>query len=218
MGATLRAGDCVNLVHDDGARGGEHVPPGLRAEQDVKRLRRGHHDVRRAAAHAVALTGGGIAGAHPGADVDVGQALRLQGRADAGERCFEIAADIVRQGLERRDIDDLGFVLEPLRERLPHQRIDGREEGRERLAGSGGGCDQHMPAGLEGRPRLRLRRRGRGEAAVKPVGDGRMKQRYWVHGTGQKWRAAKTTARADHLGSITWGRSLGLAGVSALIC
>jgi hypothetical protein len=56
-----------------------------------------------------------------------------------------------------------------------------------------------MPAGLEGRPRLRLRRRGRGEAAVKPVGNGRMKQRYWVHGTGQKLRGTKTTARADSL-------------------
>jgi hypothetical protein len=62
-----------------------------------------------------------------------------------------------------------------------------------------------MPAGLERRPRLRLRRGGRGEAAVKPIGDGRMKQRYWVHGTGQKMASGKDhrqgrSLEADHLG------------------
>jgi len=135
----------------------------------------------RTTAHAVTLAGGRVAGAHPGADIDVGQALRLQRSADAGERRFEVAPDVVRQRLERRDVDDLGFVLEPVRERLAHQGVDGREEGRERLAGSGGGRDQHVPAGLEGRPGLRLRRRRRGEAVVEPVGDGRMKQGHWVH-------------------------------------
>ena len=66
----------VDLVDDHGARGREHRAARLRAEQDVERLRRGDDDVRRAAAHAVALACGRVAGAHPGADVDVGQALR----------------------------------------------------------------------------------------------------------------------------------------------
>jgi len=170
-----------DLVDDHGPGGRKHGAARFRAEQDVKRFRRGHHDMWRTTAHAVTLAGGRVAGAHPGADIDVGQALRLQGRADAGQRRLQIAFNVVRQRLERGHIDDLGFVLEAVRERLAHQRVNRREERRERLAGTGGGRDQHMPAGLERRPSLRLRRRGRGEAAVEPVGDGRMKQGHWVH-------------------------------------
>ena len=181
MGAALVGRQCVDLVDDHGPGGRQHGAAGFRAEQDVKRLRRGHHDMRRTTAHAVALAGGRVASTHPGADIDVGQAPRLQRGTDAGERRFQVAPDVVRQRLERRDVDNLGFVLEPMRERLAHQGVDGREEGRERLAGSGGRRDQHMPAGLERRPGLRLRRRRRGEAVVEPVGDGRMKQGHFVH-------------------------------------
>ena len=92
--------------------------------------------------------------------------------------------DIIGQRLERRDVDNLGFIFEPTIEPLPHQTVDGGEKGRERLARSGRRGDQHMPAGLEGRPSLRLRWRGRSEAAVKPRGNGGMKQRLWHHGTG----------------------------------
>jgi hypothetical protein len=92
--------------------------------------------------------------------------------------------DVVRERLERRDIDDLGLVLEGARKPLPHQVVDCGEERRERLARPGRGRDQHIPARLQRRPRLRLRRRGRGEGAIKPDGDGRMKQGCWRHDTG----------------------------------
>ena len=45
----------VDFVDDDGARRRQHLAPGFRAEQHVKRFRRGHDDVRRAAAHPRAL-------------------------------------------------------------------------------------------------------------------------------------------------------------------
>jgi hypothetical protein len=183
MGTALIRRHGVNLVDDHGADGGEHRAPGFRPEQDVERFRRGDDDVRRAAAHAFALARGRIAGPHPGADVHVRQALLAQGLANAGKRRFEVALDVVRQCLERGDIDDLRLVREPAVEPLAHQRVDRRQEGGERLAGPGRGRDQHMPAVHDGRPGLRLCRGRGGEAAVKPRGNGRMKQRDWMHGT-----------------------------------
>ena len=176
MRAALVGRQRVDLVDDHGARGREHPAPGLRAEQDVERLRRRHHDVRRALARAIALALRRVAGAHPGADVDVRQALRAQRLADAGQRRLQVALDVVGQRLERRDVDDLRLVLERRLEPLPHQRIDGRQEGRQRLAGAGRRRDQHVPPRLDRRPRLGLRRRGRRKAAGKPRGDRGMEQ------------------------------------------
>ncbi|HEX3407427.1 MAG TPA: hypothetical protein VHS81_09335, partial [Caulobacteraceae bacterium] len=50
MGATLVGGDRVDLVDDHRAGRRQHRTARLRAEQDVERLRRRHHDVRRPAA------------------------------------------------------------------------------------------------------------------------------------------------------------------------
>ena len=202
MRAALVRRHGMDLVDDHGPRGRQHLTAGLRAEQDVERFRRGDDDVRRAAAHALALARRRVAGAHPGADVHVGQALRLQRFANAGQRRFQIAVDVVRQRLERRDVDDLGLVREAAVEPLPHQRVDRREKCRQRLAGAGRRGDQHVAAGLERRPRLRLRRGGRGEALIEPGGDGGMK-----HGTGLtgssagaakvRWQAPKEQACSD---------------------
>ena len=96
MRAALVGRDSVDLVDDDRARGLEHRAPGLRAEQDVKGFRRCHQDVRRAAAHLLALGGWRVAGPDPGADFDIGKAEPAQLFADAGERRFEVAMDVVR--------------------------------------------------------------------------------------------------------------------------
>src|SRR5262249_56257479 len=127
---------------------------------------------------------------------------------------FEVGLNVVRKGLERRDVDDLGFVLEAAVEPLPHQAVDGGEKGGERLARSGRGRNQHVPAGLEGRPSPRLRRRRRSKAALKPGGNGPMKQGTWRHGTGiwgdmislkrwpQRRRAACGEYRPRHMGLL----------------
>src|SRR5437773_2527850 len=100
--------------------------------------------MRRAAAHALALAGRGVAGAYPGADVDVGQALRAQGRPYALERRLEVLLDVIRQRLEWRDIDHLGLIRQAAVEPLADQRVDGGEKGGERLAGAGGCGDEHV--------------------------------------------------------------------------
>jgi len=57
-------------------------------------------DVRRTAAHAGALGLGSVAGAYQRADLNVGQAERAQLIADARERHFEIALDVIRKRLQ----------------------------------------------------------------------------------------------------------------------
>ena len=79
--------------------------------------------------------------------------------ADARERRLEIAVDVVRQRLERRDVDDLRLVREPSLEPIAHQPVDGGQKRRERLARSGGRRDQHVPSRLDRGPCLQLRRR-----------------------------------------------------------
>ena len=184
VGAALVRHQSVDLVDDHGPCGREHRAAGIGAEQDVERLRRGDDDVRRAAVHALALARRRVAGTHPGSDLHVRQTLRTQGLADAGKRRFQVPLDVVRQRLQRRDVDDLRLVPQPALQPLPQQVVDRCEKGRERLAGSRGRSDQGMPPRLDRRPRLRLGRRGRSEATIEPSGDRRLEQVGWARGAG----------------------------------
>ena len=171
MRAALARRHRMDLVHDNGARGLEHGAAGIRAEQDVERLRRRHDDMRGKLGGALALGLWRVARAHPRANRDLGKAPRLQRLANAGKRHFEIAVDVVRERFKRRDIDDLRLVLEPVFEPLADEAIDGTQEGGERLAGASRSGDQHVPASLDGGPGIGLCRRGRGEALVEPRAD-----------------------------------------------
>jgi hypothetical protein len=95
MCAALVARDCVNFVHDHRAAGGKHVAAGLRAEQDIKRFGRGHHDVRGLAPHACPLGLRRVAGPHHGANLHIRQAKRREFFPDSRERCLEIALNVV---------------------------------------------------------------------------------------------------------------------------
>jgi len=123
-----------------------------------------------------------VAGAHPGPDVDVGQSLPAQVVADAGERLRKVLLDVVAERLERGDVDDLGLVPELARNALAHQVVDHRQEGGERLARAGRRRDQRVPARLDRWPGVGLRRRRADEAALEPVGDGRVKKGPQIHG------------------------------------
>src|SRR4029434_3715497 len=105
-----------------------------------------------------------------------GTLLRAERVADAGGRKVDMAVDIVRQRLQRRDIDDLCLVLEAFFEPLAHQSIDGAEERGERLAGAGRRGDQHVAAGLYGGPSVSLRGCRRGETLVEPGADRRVEE------------------------------------------
>ena len=164
MRAALIGRDRVNFVDDHGPRRRQHLAPGLGAQQHIERFRRRHQNVRRPAAHTVALGGGRVARAHPGADLDVRQAAAPQFLADAGERKLQIAVDVVGERLERRDIDDLRRVGQPAIQPLADQIVDRGEKRRQRLAGAGGRRDQRVAARFDRRPRLGLGGRRRRKA------------------------------------------------------
>ena len=101
--AALRLGDRVDLVDDHRLDPGEDLAH-LRGDHQVQRLGRGDQDVRRRAAHRLALLLRGVARPQP--DRDLG--------ADPLQRRPEVALDVVGEGLERRDVDDLGARAELL--------------------------------------------------------------------------------------------------------
>ena len=174
MCAALVWRQCVDFVDDHRARRGQHRAAGFRTEQDVQRLRRSHDDVRRAPAHLRALGLRRIAGTHTGADFHIGQTEFEQLVADAGERRFQIYAHIVRQRLQRRDIDDEGFVRQRRLDATAHEFIDRGQEGGDRLARARGCRDQRMTPGLDRRPGAHLRGRRCGKCAAKPRSNGRV--------------------------------------------
>ena len=161
----------VHLVHDHAARGREQFAAGLRAQQHVQGFRRGHQDVRREAFHPGALQRRRVAGAHGGADGGAGQPAQGQLLPDAAQGLLEVDADVVGQRLQRRDVDHARLVRQRALRGQAHQLVDGGEEGRQGLARAGGGGDERVASGLDGRPGPRLCRRGRGEAGAEPGGD-----------------------------------------------
>jgi hypothetical protein len=177
VAAALARGNGVDLVDDHAAHRREHLAARGRAQQHIERLRRGHQNVRRPAQALLALALRRVAGAHGGADVDVGQAQCRQLGADARERRVEVQADVVRQRLQRRHVDHRGFVLQPAgRQAPPHQVVQRREEGRERLARAGGRGHQRVAPGPDRRPCRGLRGGGAGEGSKEPLGDGGVKE------------------------------------------
>ena len=161
----------VDLIDDHGARACEHLPPGLRAHEDVERLGCGHHDVWRTFAHRGALVLRRVAGAHEGADVDFRQTARGQLIAYAGERGFEVALDVVGECLERGYVNDPRLIRQAARGAFTHELIDHREEGRQGLAGARRSGDQDVALRNDLRPCLALRRSRCVESAVEPAGD-----------------------------------------------
>jgi hypothetical protein len=159
----------VDFIHDHRARGGQRRTARLAGEQDVERFGRSDQDVRRLPPHAAAVGLRRVPGAHQRADLDVRIAERHQLLPDAGQRLLQVAVDVVGQRLERRDVHHARLVAQLAAHPQAHQRIDGGEKGGQRLAGTGGRGDQHVPARLDQRPGLGLRQRGNGVGAPEPV-------------------------------------------------
>ena len=81
-------------------------------EQDVQRLRRRDQDVRRLAAHARALALRRVARAHGRANRRFAEHACRELAADAFERRAQVLLDVVRERLQRRDVEDLRFVAQ----------------------------------------------------------------------------------------------------------
>ncbi len=116
--AALVGGDGVDLVDDHRAHVAQRAPPRLRRQQDVERLGRGHQHVRRPLHRLAPLARGGVAGAHRRADRRRRQAQLGRDRAQLAQRLLQVAPDVVRQRLERRDVQDLRPILERRRRPL----------------------------------------------------------------------------------------------------
>ena len=199
VGAALGTEDGVDLVHDHGARGGQHAAASGAGEQQVERLRRGHHDVRRSPGHGGADGSRRIAGTQAGADLRrLDPAGVLQQRADALQRSLQVALDVVAESLQRRYVDDPGLVRQGTRGGLPHQLVDSAQERRQRLAGAGRRRDQGVAGGLDGRPGFVLRRRRGGKGAAKPGRHGGMEQvqRVSIHGAKKRTPTAASGHRS----------------------
>jgi hypothetical protein len=168
MRPALVAHQRVDLVHDDGAYGGQHPPPAVAGQEQIERLRSGHEHVRGLAGHGRALCRRGVARAD--ADPHVGQ-RGVQG-ADGGQRALEVLLHVVGQGAQRRDVEDAGLVRE--RAPLPEQGVDRGQERGQRLARPGGSGDQDVAAPLDPRPALALGRGGLAERLGEPAADGGM--------------------------------------------
>src|SRR6266404_4664641 len=112
MAAALVRCQRVNLIHDHCPGGREQASTGVRSQQDIQRFWCRDYDVGRPATHALPLSRGSIAGPHPCANIDLAEALLPQRRTNVRERRVEIFPDIVREGLKRRDVHNLGLVWE----------------------------------------------------------------------------------------------------------
>ena len=171
MAAALVGRERVDFVDDHGARGREHRASGIGAEQHIERFGRGDDNVRWPAPHARTLALRRIAGAHERANFDVPIAERCELGANARERRFEIALDVVGERLQRRDVDDAGFVRQRALDTAAHESVDRREKRGQRLARAGRRRHEDMAALLDRGPRARLSLGGRGKGLAKPGPD-----------------------------------------------
>src|SRR5207249_8952177 len=145
----LRGADLVDLVEDDPFDVREVFAELRRAQDDRDALRRCDEDVRRVTDLSLALLGRGIAGANADADEGFRLALFLRQFREFVERLLQVAVDIVREGLERGDVQTVDSMLELAAQLLRVELVDDGQEGRERLPAPGGGGDQDVLSSVD---------------------------------------------------------------------
>ena len=143
MRPALVGGQRVYFIDDHAASAREHLAPGAAGEQQVERFGgcdQNPHGLWR------------IAGTHLGPNRRGLDPQRRKLRGNAGQGVLEIALNVVRQGLERGNVDHLRGLRQLPGSSLAHQLIDRREEGGQRLARAGRGRDQYIAAAGNRRP------------------------------------------------------------------
>ena len=126
--------------------------------------------------HRRALGGVRVAGPEQHANIHVGELSRRELLADPLQRLGQILLDVGRQGLQRRDVDDLGLVPQCSLEALSQQPVDRGEKRGEGLAGAGGRGDQNVAARIDRGPGTPLRLGRLGERALEPALHGGVKR------------------------------------------
>jgi len=179
--AALVRRERVNLVDDDVLDGPELLAELRGVEQDGERLGRRVEDVWRLREHPLAsrVVGVAVAGgvAHLRRFAPVGESL-----ADAVERFGQVAVNVVRERLQRRDVETVHRVLQPLAALPTKQFVDDGGEGGERLAAPRRRTDQRVLAFVDEGDGLALWRREeaavfgdeRAEPVDPPLADGRV--------------------------------------------
>ena len=175
VGTPFRAGDRVDLVHDDVLDTAEDLA-GLTREHQVEAFGGRDEDVRRTAGDLAAVLARGVAGAARDADVRRRLAASLGREPDPRQRRPQVALHVVGQGLERGDVEDPDVAgLRPGRggARVPGETVQAPQEGGQGLATPRRGVDERVVPRADRRPAFRLRLRRRLEARLEPVADRR---------------------------------------------
>ena len=168
VGAALVTRHGVNLVHDHRARPREAAAARFRRQEDVQGLGRGDEHVRRPLGALTALGRRGISGANGGTNGRRAESHPGRHGRQLAEGFFQVAADVVGERLERRDVDDLGPVFEGTVGRLAHEGIEAVEESGQRLSRAGGRREEDVPPVGDGGPAQRLHGGRLGEAPTEP--------------------------------------------------
>src|SRR4029077_6578452 len=158
----------VNFIDDDSLDGFEDFAALCRGEEDVQRFGRRDQDVRGAGKHGAAFVCEGVASAYRGTDFGHEQAALSCEVQDFSEWRLQVFLNVVAEGLERRDVEDLSAVGQISRKCLANKRVNADEECGKSFSRTGGGGDQRSLAGEDVRPALRLRLGWRAEAADEP--------------------------------------------------
>ena len=150
MRAPLGTRHRVDLVHDHPADAPEDLAR-LGRQHQVERLRRGDQDVGRTGLDPAALARRGVAGAHRDARLVDVLAEAFGREPDARQRRPQVLLDVDGERSERRDVQDPAPLVRG-RWRVGHHAVERPQERRERLARTGRGEDQRMPAAGDRRP------------------------------------------------------------------
>ena len=142
MRAALGVSDGVDLINNDGLHAAQNFAALLRGQQNVERFRRGDQNVRRPLQHVAPLMHQRVAGSDCAADDrvvcgsagDAGDQTLPQQSALGGEienlaqRDFQVLLDVVSERLQRRNVENLGPVLERPGQGLANEPINAGEK------------------------------------------------------------------------------------------
>ena len=118
----------------------------------------------------------------PDCDPDVGDVEAVSGGhlPHLGQRRVQIAVDIVRQSLQRRDVDAIDALLQHAFPGVAGELVDDAGECRERLSRSGRGRDEDAATLMNDRYGLSLRYGKVVEPLVEPRGNERLHHPHYL--------------------------------------
>src|SRR5437773_700994 len=123
-GSALRRADLVDLVEDDPLDVRKVLAELRGAKDDCDALRRRDEDMRRPSDLPLSFLGRRVPGPHAHADLRLRFPLLLRQGRELLQGLLEVSVDVVREGLQRRDIEAIDPVLQFAAELLRVQLVD----------------------------------------------------------------------------------------------